>query len=268
MPATQPTMDWSSAESQQALRNAVRDVMREAGVIPEVPAPPALAVQQAMPAPATHPVPRPTEVTAPSEPTAGISTAADLSSVQQSTSAIASLIELGESHASNSYEEQSAPLDANISHKVMAKIVNNEYVQLSDLLFENDERFTLTLASTSAGPTLAAIRSSAKSNLTIAQWASAFHVFVTVYAKRHPHLTPSLMKYHWHVEQMGLDGFHWRWYDENFRRLRQLSKAPWHVVNQELYLKAMVHRVTPTTMVSKRNSLRPQLSKGQWERAS
>ena len=224
MPATQPTMDWLSAESQQALPNAVRDAMREAGVIPEVPAPPALAVQQAMPAPTTHPIPRPTEVTAPSETTAGISTAADLlsgeSSVQQSTSAIASLIELGESHASNSYEEQSAPLDANVSHKLMAKIVNDEYVQLSNLLFENDERFTLTLASTSAGPTLAANRSSAKSNRMIAQWVSAFHVFVTVYAKRHPYLTPSLMKYHWHVEQMALNGFHWRWYDENFRHLR------------------------------------------------
>ena len=259
-------MDWSSAESQQALRNAVRDVMREAGVIPEVPAPSALTVQQAMPASATHPVRRPTEVTAPAETTAGTS-AADLMSgeslVQQSTSAIASLIELGESHSSNGYEEQSAPLDANVSHKLMAKIVNDEYVQLSDLLFENDELFTLTLASTSAGPTLAAVRSSAKSNLTIAQWASAFRVFVTVYAKRHPHLTPSLMKYHSHVEQMALDGFHWRWYDENFRRLRQLSKAPWHVVNQELYLKAVVHRVTPATMVSKRNSFRPQLSKGQ-----
>ena len=62
---------------------------------------------------------------------------------------------------------------------------------------------------------------------TIDQWTSAFQIFVAIYTVRFPETAPALMKYSATVRDLAAKNAHWRYYDENFRYLRQKSLFPW-----------------------------------------
>ena len=64
---------------------------------------------------------------------------------------------------------------------------------------------------------------------TIETWWSSFHVFVGAYTKQFPHEAPALMKYGEIIQDLAGRGHNWKFYDENFRFLRQAHHAalPW-----------------------------------------
>ena len=84
----------------------------------------------------------------------------------------------------------------------------------------------------------------------INQWLQAFHIFVGVYTRRFTSESPGLMKYCEIIQDLASRGFNWKFYDENFRFLRQnpASALPWGSVHWELWLRAQ----PSSPMLSKR----------------
>ncbi|CAH3191527.1 unnamed protein product, partial [Porites evermanni] len=60
-----------------------------------------------------------------------------------------------------------------------------------------------------------------KKIVSIDSWVQAFHVFVGVFTSRFPSDAPGLMKYGSTIQDLAARGHNWRFYDENFRFLRQ-----------------------------------------------
>ena len=65
--------------------------------------------------------------------------------------------------------------------------------------------------------------------LSFDSWVQAFHVFAGVYTSRFPSDGPGLMKYGSTIQDLAARGLSWRFYDENFRFLRQTpaTSFPW-----------------------------------------
>lgn len=76
---------------------------------------------------------------------------------------------------------------------------------------------------------------------SISQWASAFNTFVAVYTVSFPASAPALMKYCEIVRDLANKQGNWRWYDEQFRFLRQSEPKnfPWDHVHWELWFQSL-----------------------------
>ena len=143
------------------------------------------------------------------------------------------------------FSSPSLPIDARVSEKLRAKIWNDEFFDLSALLsnpvFEDRYQVTITNSDKEKIPSLCLEPvSKAKKHLSIETWLSCFHVFVGVYTSRRPHEAPALMKYGEVVQDLAARGGNWKFYDENFRFLRQAQPAsfPWGVIHWELWMRA------------------------------
>lgn len=143
------------------------------------------------------------------------------------------------------FSSPSLPIDARVSEKLRAKIWNNEFFDFSSLLsnpvFEDRYQVTITNSDKEKIPSLCLEPvSKAKKHLSIETWLSCFHVFVGVYTSRCPHEAPALMKYGEVVQDLAARGGNWKFYDENFRFLRQAQPAsfPWGVIHWELWMRA------------------------------
>ena len=143
------------------------------------------------------------------------------------------------------FSSPSLPIDARVSEKLRAKIWNDEFFDLSALLsnpvFEDRYQVTITNSDKEKIPSLCLEPvSKAKKHLSIETWLSCFHVFVGVYTSRRPHEAPALMKYWEVVQDLAARGGNWKFYDENFRFLRQAQPAsfPWGVIHWELWMRA------------------------------
>lgn len=84
----------------------------------------------------------------------------------------------------------------------------------------------------------------------IDQWISAFQTFVAIYTVRSPTDAPALMKYSETVRDLAAKNAHWRYYDENFRFLRQKTLFPWDQIHWELWLQAHHMQKSPTVVSS------------------
>ena len=143
------------------------------------------------------------------------------------------------------FTSPSLPIDARVSEKIRSKIWNNEFFDFADLLsnpvFEDRYQLTLSNSSTQKFPALwVEPLSRAKKHMSIETWLSWLHIFVGVYTSRFPHEAPALMKYGEVVQDLAARGGNWKFYDENFRFLRQAQPAsfPWGVTHWELWMRA------------------------------
>jgi hypothetical protein len=118
----------------------------------------------------------------------------------------------------------------------------------------SDNKFQLSFSSSDAGlpPSLSVEPiSKAKKITNISGWMSAFRTFVGVYAQKYPHESPALMKYGDIVQDLADRGQNWRFYDENFRFLRQTQRSSlsWANVHWELWLRSQhTSQKLPNTM--------------------
>ena len=126
------------------------------------------------------------------------------------------------------------PIDANVSPKIKAKIWAHEFIDLGILLSSGagDTRYHLSVSSPqgSSLPTLSLEPSHKPKNIpNIDSWTSAFQVFVSVYTAKFPMDAPALMKYSEVVRDLAARGVDWRFYDSQFRLLRQSNPTefPW-----------------------------------------
>ena len=155
-------------------------------------------------------------------------------------------------------------IDARVSEKIRSKIWNNEFFDFADLLsnpvFEDRYQLTLSNSSTQKSPALwLEPLSRAKKHMSIETWLSCLHNFVGVYTSRFPHEAPALMKYGEVVQDLAVRGGNWKFYDENFRFLRQAQPAsfPWGVTHWELWMRAQ-HSVKQQTNAANPGRAKPQ----------
>ena len=149
------------------------------------------------------------------------------------------------------------PVDARVAMKLKTKIWpwQQEYIDFGSLLvillwmiIFNLLYHTLALEPLNKPKNISSIDT----------WLQAFHVFVGVYASRYPNEAPGLMKYGSTIQDIAVRGHNWRFYDENFRFLRQsqATSLPWGSVHWELWLRSqspinkLPTSVTGTQLVS------------------
>ena len=126
------------------------------------------------------------------------------------------------------FSSLSLPIDARVSEKLRAKIWNNEYFDFSALLsnpvFEDKYLVTISNSDKERIPPLCSEPVvKAKKHLSIETWLSCFHSFVRVYTSGYPNEAPALMKYGEVVQDLAARGGNWKFYDDNFRFLRQVQ---------------------------------------------
>ena len=142
------------------------------------------------------------------------------------------------------------PVDARVTDKLWGKIWKDDFIDFGSLLVNPvlANRFQLTVQNAESGPLPSlCIEPIAKTKKveSIESWLSSFHIFVGIYTKRFPHEAPALMKYCKTIQDLAGKGHNWKFYDENFRFLRQThhSALLWDRIHDELWLKS--HQVTP-----------------------
>ena len=132
-----------------------------------------------------------------------------------------------------------------MSPKIKTKIWAHEFIDFGILLSSGagDTRYHLSLTSPHglALPTLS-IEPSQKPKAVpnIDAWTSAFQIFVGVYAAKFPIDAPALMKYSEVVRDLAARGADRRFYDTQFRLLRQSNPTefPWGSTHWELWIRA------------------------------
>ena len=137
-----------------------------------------------------------------------------------------------------------APLGSSASAKTKNKIWGNEFIDLGLLLNVQppDESYSFKLQKSGGQQTLAIIPNQKKLWIyNIEQWTNAFLVFVAIYCEKSPSEAPSLMKYMSIVRDLASRSGNWRFYDESFRKLREVDPLPWGRTHSELWLRA--HKV-------------------------
>ncbi|XP_062591614.1 uncharacterized protein LOC134253121 [Saccostrea cucullata] len=130
------------------------------------------------------------------------------------------------------------PLGANIPVRIKNKIWNDQFIDLKCLLPNfKDENISIQIENNAIqlNP-----QSTKQSVMSLHQWTSAFLIFMSIYTEKSPQEHANLLKYCFTVREIGSsngDGA-WRYYDENFRKLRQSNKVPWQLPITEYMVKA------------------------------
>ena len=152
------------------------------------------------------------------------------------------------------------PLASRISEKIQSKIWANEYIDLGTLLHRispSDYKYNFVVQTTQSNdrPVISLEPAQkAKRIIAIDQWITAFQTFVAIYTVRFPKDTPALMKYSETVRDLTAKNAHWRYYDENFRFLRQKTLFPWDQIHWELWLQAHhMQKAAPVASSDARN---------------
>lgn len=135
-------------------------------------------------------------------------------------------------------------LTLGVDQKTRAKIHSDEYVKFTSLLKSNDPDNEESYKTVEKDGQLFFQKTSDKPQITsVYKWIECFHVFVAIYAEKHPNEVPNLMAYGQIVQKISKTSGDKAAiaYDESFRRWRQLDPAacPWQSKNIELYQEAM-----------------------------
>ena len=130
-------------------------------------------------------------------------------------------------------------LDHLVPQKIKDKIWAREYVELSNLLQDEDQEMELKITSHSSNPTFTLVPKNKKEVNTIGKWIKAFNCFTAVYARRWPDEVPGLLKHMEVVIGLADDNAGWRMYDRSFRKLHANGLESFGQINVDLYLAAV-----------------------------
>ena len=151
-------------------------------------------------------------------------------------------------------------LESRVSDRVKAKIWVNEYVDFGSLLTVSPDqsKYRTSVTDDHDHPSLCLEHVKPKRRrLTIDQWLTAFNVFVALYTIKTPSAISSLIKYCEVVRDIAANQGNWRYYDKQFRFLRQskLDRYPWDNIAWELRHQAL-HSSLTTSLPNSNNDFR------------
>ena len=143
------------------------------------------------------------------------------------------------------------PIDMSVSDRLKRKIWAHEYVDFGLLLNnkKDHDSFHLCLSSDMASSNdqpriILEPYQKSKHISSVEMWVTAYQIFVGVYTQRYPIEAPLLMKYSDIIRDLAARGYNWRFYDENFRYLRQKDPKAysWGAVHWELWIRSQPSR--------------------------
>ena len=134
-------------------------------------------------------------------------------------------------------------LGANVPLRVKQKIWSDQFVDLKTLL----PSFKESTVSIQIEQNSLSFTNTQKSQnqLSIHQWTTAFITFMAIYIEKKPEDAPHLLKYCNTIREISASSGDsaWKFYDDNFRKLRQSNKLPWQRNMPELMVSACtMHR--------------------------
>lgn len=140
----------------------------------------------------------------------------------------------------NFFISSAVPLASRVPERIRNKIWANEFIDFSHLLITYKDDYTLQLQSNENGQQVLSMVPNHKQPTiqTIEQWTTAFQIFVSILTQRSPQDSPALMKYGSVVRDLAAQSTNWRFYDKNFRQLRQEQQISWDNIHSELWLRA------------------------------
>ena len=142
----------------------------------------------------------------------------------------------------NAFKASDLPIGLGVPQKVKAKILANEYIDLGSLITSYTKSgvgYRLGISDALNGRGQASLtfepNIKVKQITTIETWTTAFQIFVAIYTSKHAAESPALMKYADVIRDLAARGCNWKYYDENFRFLRQEepSRFPWDNIHSE-----------------------------------
>ena len=189
----------------------------------------------------------------PEEPCADDSTTTELDD-QPSTSARAMVddpcewsscesMNEGESSSGGAYSCVSSPIDADISPKIKGKIIRGEYVDMIDLISndEGNEPLNIKVAGTHFLQNTIQILPKVKKReiFSIESWTDAFLIFAAVHGEHNPSECKSLWAYARFIRKLAKfsSSKGWRDYDTQYRKQKAngVHNLAWDQVHWHLY---------------------------------
>ena len=167
--------------------------------------------------------------------------AAVRTNIQTLTGGILQVTEPTVDSSKNSFISSAVPLASRIPERIRNKIWANEFIDFSHLLItsKDDNNYTFQLQSNENGQQVLSMVPNYKRPTiqTIEQRTTAFQIFVSIFTQRFPQDSPALMKYGSVVRDLAAQSANWRFYDENFRHLRQEQQISWDNIHSEFWLR-------------------------------
>ncbi len=129
-------------------------------------------------------------------------------------------------------------LDLHVPASLRAKILNNEFVYLSDLLIKDRDRVSTSVQLSKSGQLF--LQSHPKKIVTIDQWNEAFNIYSAIYCKKYTESYTGLLKHATNVRHIHSRGGDWQSYDQQYRLFIQSGGCNWGDYNPEIYNNAMM----------------------------
>lgn len=150
------------------------------------------------------------------------------------------------------------PLSIAVTPEMREKIGEGKFVDLADLLNktlkvpEVNKRLTCT-EDEHGNLSFKAVRPT-KATLSIDQWTSAFHTYMSVYLEAHPEALQGMLAYLELIRGAARDhpsSFAWRQYDEQFRSKKAADPIrPWGMIDNQLWLSLFCRPPAPAAQAS------------------
>lgn len=138
----------------------------------------------------------------------------------------------------------SLPLSAGVPLKVMEKIWEGEFVEMSQLISLKDDDWaekSYKLKTTKDGSVKLSDADKPRW-LTYDNWRRAFDKFTAIMSLKYPLITPKLVKYANIVTEIHARGGNFQYYDRQFRMLKQSVDVAWDIMHTELWLLAIMSK--------------------------
>ncbi len=133
----------------------------------------------------------------------------------------------------------SVALDLHVSSTLRTKILNNEFVYLSDLLVRDRDRLNTSIQLSLSGQLV--LQNNPRKIVNIDQWNEAFNIFSAIYCSKYTDCSSGLLKHATSVRQVHAKGGDWQYYDQQYRLFVQSGGCKWGEYHAEIYNNSMTN---------------------------
>ena len=124
--------------------------------------------------------------------------------------------------------------EVSIREDLRAAIINDQYVDLFDLLYQDAESYTISMGN-GPNPNMNFVRK-ARRYLNTTEWNKAFGIYMSAYLAHFPERTQHMLGYMRQIQDYMAAGINWQFFDHEFRKDRAASRKFWNTAIERLDL--------------------------------
>jgi hypothetical protein len=130
------------------------------------------------------------------------------------------------------------PIDLHISDKIKQKIWAGEYIDLNTINDKNENlEYTMKITNNQQGPYINFVPTKQGTTISnIAQWFTAFDIFMVIYCKKYTNEISNLMTYRSKIRNLSSKGGDWIRYDIQYRKMKAIYNMNWEIPHFKLWL--------------------------------